>query len=91
LRYRKNEFNESVVVQVKIYRKEVNYGKSMNLEGSAFVPSGDNFVKVLLVWGMKPRDFSDCHKTDYMCTGRQVWDDSFDMTNPPVQLALQVY
>lgn len=77
-------------IQVKVYRKEANYGKAMTLESSAFVPSGDAFVKIMLVWGMKPRDFSDCHKSDYLCTGSQVWDDVVDMNNPLAQVALQV-
>ena len=77
-------------LQVKIYRKEANYGKAMALEASAFVPSGDAFVKIMLVWGAKPRDFSECHKSDYLCTGRQVWDDVFDLNNPLSQLTLQV-
>lgn len=77
-------------IQVKIYREGTNYGDAMRLQGTAFVPSGNRFVKILLVWGMEPRDFSECHKTGYECTGHQVWDNMFDMNNAPVQLALQV-
>lgn len=62
----------------------------MNLEGTGFVPSGDEFVRIFIVWGMQPQDMSGCHKTDYRCQGKRVWNDVFDLNIAPVQLALQV-
>ena len=43
-----------------------------------------------LVWGLRPRDFSMCHKTGYLCRGEQKWDDNFDQNTPPTQMALLV-
>ena len=62
----------------------------MRYGGSGFVPSGDAFVRIHIVWGLHPRDYSYCHKTDYKCEGRQQWDDYFDLNTPPAQLAMQV-
>ena len=62
----------------------------MRLEGNGFVPSGDNFVQILLLWGMKPRNMSTCHRSDYLCEGDQVWDETFDLNTPTAQFALQV-
>ena len=83
-------YNNADPLQTKIYRPETNLGRAMSLGGTGFIPSGENFVVVHLVWGMGPRDFSACHKTDHRCNGRQVWRDTFDMNTPPAQMALLV-
>jgi hypothetical protein len=77
--------------QVKIFTEKTAKGRAMRLEGSGFVAGGDGgYVRVYLAWGLEPRDFSACHKTDYFCAGVQQWDAGFDLNTPPAQLALRV-
>ena len=75
---------------MKIFVEDTNLGKSMRLEGTGFIPSADDFVQVIISWGIEPRDFSKCHKTEYTCQGEARWDEAFDLNTPPAQMALLV-
>ena len=37
----------------------------------------DYSISLWLVWGIKERDMSSCHFSDYKCLGKQVFDESF--------------
>ena len=74
-----------------MFRDNHNYGVAQRLAQDAFVPSYDEeVVRVFVVLGMNPQDRSRCHKTDFLCKGETVWDDSFDLNPPPAQMALLV-
>ncbi|CAD5119818.1 DgyrCDS8401 [Dimorphilus gyrociliatus] len=75
--------------EVEIFKKFHNLGQSLDYKNNAFLPSKDTYVSVIITWGMKERDFSDCHKTDHECKGKQVWDNDFDMNKPANQLAIK--
>ena len=78
-------------IQIKIFKKDTNYGQVWNLAEKKFKPStDDDFVSIYIVWGLRKRDMSQCHFTDHECWGRAVFDDTFDMNSPPVQFALKV-
>ncbi|XP_046379986.2 protein dispatched homolog 3-like [Haliotis rufescens] len=74
---------------IKIYKDTHNYGKAIDRNLNSFKPSvKDEVIKVYLVWGLKEQDRASCHKTDYECFGRTVWDDGFDLNPKPAQNAL---
>ncbi|XP_013386010.1 uncharacterized protein LOC106155638 [Lingula anatina] len=76
--------------ELPIYKPSNNYGKAQNRRLHAFKPSEeDQYVTVYLVWGLKERDVSGCHQSDFRCTGKQVWDDMFGLNSPPAQIAMK--
>ncbi|XP_074662875.1 protein dispatched homolog 1-like [Tubulanus polymorphus] len=75
--------------QVKFMSETTNIGKALDRRSNAFKQvSTQNKVVVKIMWGLGFRDMSVCHKTDYKCKGNVVWDDTFDLNPPPVQMAL---
>ncbi|XP_067682304.1 protein dispatched homolog 1-like [Haliotis asinina] len=74
---------------IKIYKESHNYGKAIDRNLNSFKPSvQDKVIKVYLVWGLKGQDRASCHKTDYECSGKTVWDEGFDLNPKPAQNAL---
>lgn len=68
-----------------------NWEKISDLRQEAFLPSQeDNVVVVYIIWGLKEPDRSGCHRTDYKCKGKTVFDKSFDLNPPPCQKAMMV-
>ena len=45
-------------------------------------------IALWLVWGLRERDMSACHFSDYRCQGRQVFHDAF---NPSTMAAQQSF
>ncbi|XP_013379632.1 uncharacterized protein LOC106151089 [Lingula anatina] len=76
--------------QLSLYRPGTNIANALDREAKAFVPAdSDRFATVYIVWGLKQRDLSECHGSDIDCTGKAVWDNSFDLNTPSAQLALK--
>ena len=72
-------------------KDDSNFGKYLIKNTDSFVQSDDSQItKVVMAWGMMPQDISACHHTDTECTGRNVWDEQFDVDSLEVQQALMV-
>ena len=79
------------ILQVKFLKDESNFGKYLIKRTDGFVQSDDSLiVQVQLMWGMKHQDISECHHTDVECTGKNVWDEQFNVDSIDIQRALWV-
>ncbi|XP_055880253.1 protein dispatched homolog 3-like isoform X1 [Biomphalaria glabrata] len=75
--------------KTQLYKNGHNYYESEQINNYAFKSSlDDKNIKVIIAFGLKNQDMSGCHKTDYKCKGKTVWDNSFDLNPKPAQLAL---
>lgn len=84
-------YSLSLFGQLSFFKDDHNFAKAQKLSLDKFVPSAeDNNVKLYISWGLKKQDRDSCHKTDFACEGKTVWDESFDLNPPPAQLALLV-
>ncbi|CAH1800481.1 unnamed protein product [Owenia fusiformis] len=78
--------------QFKIYKDTTNYGQVDHLHYNVFKMDRNSveYVDIYLIWGMKERDLSSCHHSDFHCIGEQRWDQSFDINQPRHQIAFKV-
>ncbi|KAH9488013.1 hypothetical protein Btru_066816 [Bulinus truncatus] len=72
----------------QLYKNGHNYYEADQLNNYAFKSNlDDKNIKVIIAFGLKNQDIEDCHKTDYRCKGKTVWDSSFDLNPKQAQLA----
>ena len=77
--------------QLKFLKDSTNFGKYLAKRTSEFSSrGGSETLSVHVVWGLDLQDISSCHHTDVKCTGKTVWDDTFDINQPGAQQALLV-
>ncbi|KAH9489233.1 hypothetical protein Btru_048812, partial [Bulinus truncatus] len=75
----------------QLYKNGHNYYEADQLNNYAFKSNlDDKNIKVIIAFGLKNQDIGDCHKTDYRCKGKTVWDSSFDLNPKQAQLAFHV-
>ncbi|KAK3708230.1 hypothetical protein RRG08_023639 [Elysia crispata] len=74
---------------LQLYREGHNYYEAAKLDFDAFeLPLDDRNVKVMLMFGLKNQDRGSCHKSDFECKGKSVFDNAFDMNPKPAQTQL---
>ena len=72
-----------------LFRESHHYSQAMRLVSQKFADNDvDHSISLYLVWGIRERDMSSCHFSDYECLGKQVFDDSF---NPSTMAAQQSF
>ncbi|XP_070181261.1 protein dispatched homolog 1-like [Littorina saxatilis] len=72
--------------QVGLFKESHRWSRAYRLTSGGFVPNEqESSIQLWLVWGIRERDMCACHFSDYTCTGRQQYDDTFD----PSTLAAQ--
>ena len=79
------------LLQIKFLPDDTNLGKYLAKRNAAFSTVGNaETVEVVIAWGLREQDLSECHHTDPVCTGKTVWDDTFNVNAPEAQQALLV-
>lgn len=74
---------------IQYYQNRHQYNRAQRLQNYGFKPSAqDAVIQVHVVWGLKPQDMAGCDKSDIHCTGRTVWEDTFDLNPQRGQSAL---
>lgn len=74
---------------LQLYREGHNYNEAAQLDYDAFEnPLDDRNVKVMIMFGLKNQDRDSCHKSDFECKGKSVFDNAFDMNPKPAQIEL---
>ena len=78
-------------LQPQFLKSDSNFGQYQSKRQTEFKPgNADNTMRILLVWGMKEQDVSDCHITAPDCWGENVWDNTFNLNETSVQEKLMV-
>eukprot|EP01065_Artemidia_motanka_P010786 TRINITY_DN1577_c0_g1_i1.p1 TRINITY_DN1577_c0_g1~~TRINITY_DN1577_c0_g1_i1.p1 ORF type:complete len:1229 (+),score=201.00 TRINITY_DN1577_c0_g1_i1:165-3851(+) len=72
---------------VKIWKPGSNWEDFKVVNSKEMMPSKESDrVQVIIVWGLRNQDRSVCDgPTDFLCEGRVVWDESFDLNPLPAQ------
>ncbi|CAD5126925.1 DgyrCDS14939 [Dimorphilus gyrociliatus] len=71
--------------ETKFLKDSSNYGRYLADASTKYKGNPDNIIKIYLVFGLKPQDRSDCYHTDFKCTGKQHWDNDFNLSSNKTQ------
>ncbi|KAK2158902.1 hypothetical protein LSH36_162g08051 [Paralvinella palmiformis] len=75
--------------EVKFLKDDTNIGKYLTKRNTAFsTVASSETLEIVIAWGLREQDLSECHHTDAKCTGKTVWDDTFNVNSPEAQEAL---
>ncbi|XP_074657388.1 protein dispatched homolog 1-like [Tubulanus polymorphus] len=75
---------------VRLFVDSHNFGKAADRRLYSFKPLAidPSSLSIYLVWGLLPRDFSDCDFSDYQCRGTYRADNAFTMNTQANQQAI---
>ena len=75
--------------QPQTFRSGGNVAKFDTLAERSFSVNEAN-SEIYVVWGLQELDRSHCHRTNFGCLGKPIYDSAFDLSEPQVQGQLAV-